>query len=152
MPLKVRGEAGIDALCHAYEALWSSNASELTDALAFRAVKLITKGLADYYDDARDAVARRAMVIGATLAGQAFSNTHTAACEALSYPIARRFWIPHGAACALTLPDIARLNAPVVWGKFAELAAYLEMDSAEAVVDSVADLCAHVTTCRRCAT
>ena len=86
------------------------------------------------------------MVIGATLAGQAFSNTHTAACEALSYPIARRFGIPHGAACALTLPDIARLNAPVVWGKFAELAAYLEMDSAEAVVDSVADLCAHVTT------
>lgn len=146
VPQDVRGEAGLDALCHACEALWSSNASELSDALAVRALQLIMVGFTDYYDDPTNAEARRAMVVGATLAGKAFSNTLTAACEALSYPITRRFGIPHGAACAVTLPAIARLNVRALHRKFAEIARYLGLDSAEDIVNSIAALCRHVTT------
>ena len=152
VPQEVRAETGIDALCHAYEALWSINASEVSDAIAFRAVKLITENFASYYDDPTDATARNAMVCGATLAGKAFSNTFTAACEALSYPISALFGLSHGASCAITLPLIAELNSASVQRKFIDLAAYLRMDSPGAVVASIAALCRHAATIPRLGT
>lgn len=62
-------------------------------------------------DEARREAAREAMSEGATLAGLAFSNTHTTACHSLSYPLTLRYGIPHGVAVALMLAPVTRLNA-----------------------------------------
>jgi alcohol dehydrogenase len=121
----------------------------VSDAIAFRAIKLITESFVSYYEDPTQPTAREAMVCGATLAGKAFSNTFTAACEALSYPISALFGLSHGASCAITLPLIAELNAGSVRHKFIDLAAYLGLRSPAAVVASIAALCEHATTIPR---
>lgn len=140
VPTKVAGDVGLDALAHAYEALWSTNANPVSDALGFQAIKLITDSFLAHYDDPSNAIAAAAMSKGAVIAGMAFSNTLTAGCHALSYPIGQLFGLTHGASCAMTLHLIAEVNAPAVAAKFADLAAYLGLADGEEVPASIARL------------
>jgi alcohol dehydrogenase class IV len=145
-PQQVAGDAGIDALAHALEALWSTQANPISDELAYAAVALVLHHLPVYYADRTDAVAASGMARAATLAGMAFSNTFTAACHALSYPIGKRYSLSHGAACGVTLHHVAQLNEPAIHPKFAILAERLQLRDAAAVPQAVAALRAHITT------
>jgi alcohol dehydrogenase len=73
------------------------------------------------------------MATAATLAGMAFSNTFTAACHALSYPIGAEFSLSHGASCAITLDAVAELNAPRVAEKFHDLHLQLQLPTEQTV-------------------
>jgi len=83
---------------------------------------------------------------GATLAGMAFSNTLTAGCHALSYPIGQIFGLSHGASCAMTLHLVAQVNAGVMKPTFTNLAAYLGLSGPEEVPASIGRLREQVTT------
>jgi alcohol dehydrogenase class IV len=146
VPQKVVGDVGLDALAHAYEALWSVNANPVSDALGSRAIKLITDNFLAHYADTRNANAASAMSAGATIAGMAFSNTLTAGCHALSYPIGNLFGLSHGASCAMTLHLIAEFNRDAVGTKFADLSAYLGLAGPSDIPRSIARLRETVTT------
>jgi alcohol dehydrogenase class IV len=146
VPAKVIGDCGLDALAHAYEALWSINANPVSDALAFKAIKLISDNFAAHYAAPSDPGPAAAMAEGATIAGMAFSNTLTAGCHALSYPIGRIFGLSHGASCAMTLHLVAEMNADAVADKFTQLAAYLGLSDRHAVPASILELRAPVDT------
>jgi len=62
------------------------------------------------------------MLLGAMLAGQAFSNAPVAAVHALAYPIGGNFHVPHGLSNSLVLPHVLRFNMPVATPLYAELA------------------------------
>jgi alcohol dehydrogenase len=145
VPTKVRGDVGIDSLAHALEALWSVNANPVSDALAFRAIAHIAPSFEAYYDSPSDETAAP-MVLGSTLAGLAFSNTLTAGCHALSYPLCDELHISHGAACAITLEHIAVLNQSAVADKFAVIATILGLDSGDALPTEISRLRRHATT------
>ncbi len=146
VPRKVIGDTGLDALAHAYEAVWSVNANPVSDALAFRAIKLITDNFVRHYSSPGDLSAATAMAEGATIAGMAFSNTLTAGCHALSYPIERIFGLSHGASCAMTLHLVAEQNAAVVAAKFDLLAVQLGLNDGREVPASILRLRQQATT------
>src|SRR6266487_415047 len=140
VPRKVASDTGMDALAHALEALWSIHNNPVSDGLAYRAIQLIDGHFIAYLDDPADLAHANAMAIAAGLAGKAFSNTFTAACHGLSYPIAARFRISHGASCAVILDLIARLNAPAVQQKYRILCQLLSLNSPDDLPDYVASL------------
>ena len=69
------------------------------------------------------------MLLGACLAGQAFSNAPVAAVHALAYPIGGIFHVPHGLSNALVLPHVLRFNLPQAGKLYAELAAIVALDT-----------------------
>jgi alcohol dehydrogenase len=69
------------------------------------------------------------MLLGACLAGQAFSNAPVAAVHALAYPIGGIFHVAHGLSNSLVLPHVLRFNLPEATGHYAELAGIVVPDA-----------------------
>ena len=94
----------------------------LSDMLAREALRLLSRNLVVACEDGSNLEARQAMLLGAMLAGQAFSNAPVAAVHALAYPIGGIFHVPHGLSNALVLPHVLRFNAGHAAASYAELA------------------------------
>jgi alcohol dehydrogenase len=124
LPRAITAATGIDAMVHAIEAYTSVHKKNpLSDALARQALGLLSAHLLRACDNGQDRDAREAMLLGAMLAGQAFSNAPVAAVHALAYPLGGRFHVPHGLSNVLVLPHVLRFNLPAATASYAELAA-----------------------------
>ena len=141
LPAMVTAATGIDAMVHAIEAYTSRHKKNpLSDMLARQALGLLSANLIHACENGRNLAARQAMLLGAMLAGQAFSNAPVAAVHALAYPIGGIFHVPHGLSNSLVLPHVLRFNAPEAAGLYAELAAIvvpLASGSAEARAEAL---------------
>ncbi|RCK50779.1 alcohol dehydrogenase [Thalassospira profundimaris] len=114
---------GIDAMVHAIEAYTSKfKKNPLSDALAREALRLLGSNLLAACKDGTNREARENMMLGAMLAGQAFSNSPVAAVHALAYPLGGHYHLPHGLTNALMLGPVLRYNAKVAAPLYAELA------------------------------
>jgi alcohol dehydrogenase class IV len=103
---------GLDALSQAIESYWSVKSTEVSRAYAADAIKLVLVNLPlACLDPTR--MARERMCLAAMRAGQAINITRTTAAHAVSYPLTALYGIPHGHACALTLPHFLVYNALV---------------------------------------
>ncbi|QNA87241.1 iron-containing alcohol dehydrogenase [Massilia sp. Dwa41.01b] len=123
LPPLVTAATGIDAMVHAIEAYTSRHKKNpLSDVLAREALRLLSDNLLAACENGSNLEARQAMLLGACLAGQAFSNAPVAAVHALAYPIGGIFHVPHGLSNALVLPHVLRFNAPAAAPLYAELA------------------------------
>jgi alcohol dehydrogenase class IV len=123
LPADVTAATGIDAMVHAIEAYTSRHKKNpLSDLLARKALALLSTNVMAACQDGSNLEARQAMLLGAMLAGQAFSNAPVAAVHALAYPIGGIFHVPHGLSNALVLPHVLRFNAEVAPDLYAELA------------------------------
>lgn len=126
LPPAVTAATGIDAMVHAIEAYTSRlYKNPLSDMLATQALSLLSDSLLIACRDGTNLPARQAMLLGAMLAGQAFSNAPVAAVHALAYPIGGLFHVPHGLSNALVLPHVLRFNLSHAAPQYAELAAIL---------------------------
>lgn len=106
VPKRITAATGIDALTHAVEAFLSVNANEATDALAIKAVELISSSLKQAVENGEDQEARTFMSYGSYLAGLAFFNAGVAGVHALAYPLGSQFKLPHGESNAVLLPYV----------------------------------------------
>jgi len=123
LPPLVTATTGIDAMVHAIEAYTSKHKKNpLSDNLARQALALLSQNLMIAVETGSNLEARQAMLLGACLAGQAFSNAPVAAVHALAYPIGGIFHVPHGLSNSLVLPHVLRFNAPHAAHLYAELA------------------------------
>ncbi|USX20979.1 iron-containing alcohol dehydrogenase [Oxalobacteraceae bacterium OTU3REALA1] len=123
LPPLVTAATGIDAMVHAIEAYTSRHKKNpLSDILARKALGLLSANLIPACENGGNLAARQAMLLGAMLAGQAFSNAPVAAVHALAYPIGGTFHVPHGLSNSLVLPHVLRFNLPAAAGLYAELA------------------------------
>ena len=123
LPPIVTAATGIDAMVHAIEAYTSKHKKNpLSDALAREALALLSPNLMRACKEGGNLEVRQAMLLGACLAGQAFSNAPVAAVHALAYPIGGMFHVPHGLSNALVLPHVLRFNLPNAASLYAELA------------------------------
>ncbi len=123
LPPAITAATGIDAMVHAIEAYTSRHKKNpMSDSLARQALALLSAHLITATQNGNDLPARQAMLLGACLAGQAFSNAPVAAVHALAYPIGGIFHVPHGLSNSLVLPHVMRFNLPHAASQYAELA------------------------------
>jgi alcohol dehydrogenase len=123
LPAPVTAATGIDAMVHAIEAYTTKHLKNpLSDMLAQKALSLLSKNLLPACENGSNRAAREAMLLGATLAGQAFANAPVAAVHALAYPIGGIFHVPHGLSNSLVLAQVMRFNAEFAADRYAELA------------------------------
>jgi alcohol dehydrogenase class IV len=123
LPPAVTAATGVDAVVHAIEAYTSRlKKNPVSDALALRALKLLSGALRRATTHGRDLDARRDMLQGAYLAGMAFANAPVGAVHALAYPLGGRFHVPHGLSNALVLLPVLEYNLPAAEALYAELA------------------------------
>lgn len=124
LPPAATAATGIDAMVHAIEAYTTKHKKNpMSDLLACKALSLLSENIRTSCFDGNNLEARQAMLLGACLAGQAFSNAPVAAVHALAYPIGGIFHVPHGLSNALVLPHVLSYNMPDAAHLYAELAA-----------------------------
>jgi len=121
-PKGLTAASGIDALTHALEAYVSMLATDYTDSLALRAIKMIFEYLPRAYENgANDPVAREKMANAATIAGMAFANAFLGVCHSMAHKLGAFYHLPHGVANALMINEVIRFNsseAPTKMGTF----------------------------------
>ena len=94
---------GLDALCQAYESLWSKQATTESKAYAEEAIRLVNEFLPKCLKSPNKVAYREQMLKAANLSGRAINIAPTNVCHAISYPLTTWYQIPHGIACSLTL-------------------------------------------------
>ncbi len=113
--------SGIDVMTHAIEAYVSVMASDYTDSLALKAIKLVFDYLPRAYRDGNDVEARDHMANASCMAGMAFANAFLGVNHSLAHKLGAFHHIPHGIANALVLTDVMRYNSvevPTKMGTF----------------------------------
>ncbi len=136
LPPRVTADTGLDALTHAIEAYVSRKASGYSDAQALQAMRLLAPNLRTAFHEAGNRAAREAMMLGATLAGIAFSNASVALVHGMSRPIGAFFHVPHGLSNAMLLPAVTAFSIPAAPERYADCARAMgvaaQTDSVEA--------------------
>jgi len=123
LPKSITAATGIDAMVHAIEAYTSiRQKNPISDALALTALRKLNGAIVTACNEPGNVEARNDMLIGAMLAGQAFSNAPCAAVHALAYPLGGFFHVPHGLSNALVLTEVMKYNLPKADHWYGEIA------------------------------
>jgi alcohol dehydrogenase class IV len=130
---------GVDSLTHAIEAYVSKKASVLTDMLALKAARLIGAHMRRAVRTPDDEEAREAMMLGATLAGAAFSNASVALVHGMSRPIGAHFHLAHGLSNALLLPAVTRFSVSGAPARYATVAREMGLAQPEDADDTACE-------------
>ncbi|NLK20742.1 MAG: bifunctional acetaldehyde-CoA/alcohol dehydrogenase [Epulopiscium sp.] len=121
-PKGLTAASGIDAVTHALEALASMLATDYTDSLALRSLKMVFEYLPKAYENGpNDPIAREKMADAATMAGMAFANAFLGVCHSMAHKLGAFHDLPHGIANGLMIEEVLRFNAeeaPVKMGTF----------------------------------
>jgi alcohol dehydrogenase class IV len=133
MPPALTAATGMDALAHALEAITSTMASPLSDALALDAIPRIVESLPCAVADGADAEARAQMAYAATAAGLAFLSGRVHLGHAVGHAIGGAFHMPHGLACIVCMPAILGLLAEACAAELARIAPALGAPDAAGV-------------------
>ena len=142
-PRGLTSASGIDAVTHALEAYASVMATDYTDGLALRSLKLVFENLPKAYDNGpREPRARENMAHAACMAGMAFANAFLGVCHSMAHKLGAFHHLPHGVANALMINEVLRFNAsetptkmgtfsqydhPHTLARYAEVADYLKL-------------------------
>ncbi len=165
-PKGLTSASGIDAVTHALEAYASVMATDYTDGIALRALKMIFEYLPRAYDNGpNDPVAREKMGNAATMAGMAFANAFLGVCHSMAHKLGAFHHLPHGIANALLIDEVIRFNSaevptkmgtfsqydhPHTLARYAEIADYLGIkgknneEKVENLIKAIDDLKARV--------
>ena len=123
-PKGLTAASGIDAVSHALEAYASVMATDFTDGLALKALKVIFEYLPACYDNGQnEPFAREKVAHAATMAGMAFANAFLGVCHSMAHKLGAFHHIPHGIANALMLEQVIRFNSsevPTKMGTFSQ--------------------------------
>ena len=124
LPAAITASTGIDAMVHAIEAYTSVRLKNpISDALALTALRKLRGAIVRAVKHGHEDIdARNDMLIGAMIAGQAFSNAPCAAVHALAYPLGGFFHVPHGLSNALVLTEVMKYNQPEAEQWYSEIA------------------------------
>lgn len=125
-PKGLTAASGIDAVSHALEAFASMLATDYTDSLALRSLKIMFEYLPRAYENGEDdPEAREKTANAATMAGMAFANAFLGVCHSMAHKLGSFHHLPHGIANALMLNEVIRFNSadsPAKMGTFPQYA------------------------------
>ncbi len=119
LPRQQTVSTAVDAITHAIEAYVSSWRNPYSDALAVKAIELISSNLIKVLKDPSDSNARNLVHTGASMAGTSFSNSQIGLAHALGHALGAVFRIAHGNSVGLYLPPVIAFNNTVVRNRYA---------------------------------
>lgn len=108
LPPKQTAASGLDALSQGIESYWSKYATDESRRYSKIAIRLASKHLYSSFQYPNSETLRKNMLMAAHYSGKAINITKTTICHAISYPLTIHYGIPHGIACAHTLPFFMR--------------------------------------------
>jgi alcohol dehydrogenase len=135
--------AGMDALAHALDALWSIGATEFSDGLATEAAATIFRDL-PIAALSGDLSAKQRMLEASSIANMALGVALPGLAHVLSQPLGR-LHLSHGLATGIMLPYTMEFNLPVAAHKMAPVARLLgdeggDRELAEGLLERLWDL------------
>ena len=107
LPTEFAIASGLDAINQAFESIWNVNNSVITEPLATRAIQMGLSSIVNLEDRKN----KNNMCLASLLSGLCISQTKTAICHSISYPLTVRYGIPHGIACAFTMAEVFKYNS-----------------------------------------
>lgn len=110
LPREQTVNTSVDAITHAVEAYVAKWANPYSDALAEKALELISNNILNVLKKPGDIESRNNVHIGASMAGMSFSNSQIGLAHALGHSFGAVFKIAHGKTVGLFLPEVIRYN------------------------------------------
>lgn len=111
MPPGITADTGMDAFCHAAEAVTSGQANPMSDIIGKEAIKLVCEYLPKAVKNGKDIEARTQMSFAAMNAGMAFNDAITHLGHSIGHTLGAMYHIPHGNACAVAIGEIMEFVA-----------------------------------------
>ena len=142
MPPKLTAATGMDALTHAIEAIFSKEATPITDKDAVWAIDTIISCLPRAVQNGADEHARTMMAYAENVAGMAFSNAGLGMVHAMAHALGGHYNLPHGVCNAVLLPYVLRfdMGRMAFEDRFRTVAKAMGLVTAQEVIDKIADL------------
>lgn len=110
LPKSITAQTGMDALCHALEAIVSTRSNHLSDMLSEKAILDIFKYLPKVMKHPKNIEFREKMLTASMVAGLAFTNVSLGITHSIAHSLGSLFSLPHGLANAILLPYIVKFN------------------------------------------
>jgi len=123
LPPRVTGISGLDALTQLVEAYVTPKSNPFVRSLIEGAFGPMIASLERLSADPRDIDMRCAASYGALISGIALANAGLGAAHGFAAALGGMFEVPHGLACAVSLPHVLEANAEVTGELVARLAA-----------------------------
>ncbi|MCX5848997.1 MAG: iron-containing alcohol dehydrogenase [Deltaproteobacteria bacterium] len=148
LPPMLTATTGMDAFCHAVEAIHALQCEPISDAMALHAIKLIMQYLPRCVEKGDDLFARGQQLLASTMAGVAFGNAQIGLVHAMAHAVGGLFKVPHGLANSILLPHVIRYNMDVCADRYAMIARAMDLnvkgmsdeEAANAVADAISAL------------
>ena len=120
-PPRVTAGSGIDAMAHTAEGLLCLHANPFSDALALKAVELVSQNLRTAVNQGNNLVARANMSWAASIGGMVCTfpwvGGPATTAHIASESISARYGFPHGESCGLFLPFTYWFNLPNAYAR-----------------------------------
>lgn len=149
VPKNITAFTGLDALSQCIEAYWSKNHTPISDVFALKGISLIFENLSKAFNFPENIKFRERMALASLFSGIAISITKTTIVHSVSYPLTVLFGIPHGLACALTLPSFLRYNSEAVEDRIYDIARIIDVETTDELIQKVEELILSLETPRR---
>jgi alcohol dehydrogenase class IV len=100
----------------------SKKANLFTDNIALAAMEAIAKNVRIACAQPDNIVAREQLMLAATQAGMAFSNSSVTLIHGMSRPIGAFYHVPHGLSNAMLMPAVTEYSLPGAQSRYADCA------------------------------
>ncbi|WP_035827834.1 maleylacetate reductase [Cupriavidus sp. SK-4] len=138
LPVDLSVTSGINAIAHAAEGLYASNANPITSLFAEEGIRALGQGLPGIHRDAADIAARGHALYGAWLCGMVLANVGMALHHKLCHTLGGSFNLPHAQTHTVVLPHALAFNADFAPQAMQRIARALGTDNAARGVHDLA--------------
>jgi alcohol dehydrogenase class IV len=147
LPAAVTAATGMDALTQLIEPFVSIRANLLTDAICREGLRHAARSLQQAVRRSKDVAARRDMAFASLCGGLALANAGLGAVHGFAGPLGGMVGAPHGAICAVLLPEVVAANVKALrqrepgnmaLARYGELGLLLTGDAEATVDDTIA--------------
>jgi methanol:N,N-dimethyl-4-nitrosoaniline oxidoreductase len=128
-PVDYTAQCGFDVLAHASEPYVSRLNFEPSLGNAIRAIKLTAENLREATWNGQDLKGREGMMYAQYIAAQAFNSGGLGIIHSISHAISAFYDLHHGLNNAIALPRVWAFNMPAAYGRFADIAEAMGVDT-----------------------
>jgi len=129
LPPYMTAATGLDALSHAIEAYYCRASTPVVEALAARAIQLVSENLRRAVFNGNDLVARYNMMLANTLAGMAITQSDSCLAHVVGEAVGAVYNTGHGISVAVSLPATMEYNCFAAMEQMANIARWMGEDA-----------------------
>ncbi len=130
LPVELSVTSGINAIAHAAEGLYASDANPVMSLMAEEGIRALAQGLPGIRRDPADLAARGDALYGAWLCGTVLGNVGMALHHKLCHTLGGSFNLPHAQTHTIVLPHALAYNAAAAPDAMRRIARALDADDA----------------------